>query len=1092
MIRLGYEVRADERRLVTAAALVAMALGGGQALVASAADALFLARVGVRQLGTVFALSSAALILVLGYVGAVADRRDRGRLLVGLALTAAATLCALAIGLGLAPRLVATATLVLGKQLAAALDLAFWVVIAERFDARQGRRLVPLLVAALGLGTALGAFAVAPLAHWVGARGVLGCGAVAYAVAAVAGLAIGSAEVRPLAAAAVERPRLTWSAGWRAVRGSPLARRLGAVVAVAGIFAPILYYLLGAAAARSYGDEAAIAGFLGQYRGVVQILTLSAAFLAPALLARTGVAPALLVAPVVAVAAAVALAISYELAVVAVAQASARIFDNAVQTPAEKLVQNLLPRQVRGRVHGFLDGVAKRAGAIAGGLAASALVVWWSGLAAVTVAVALAWLALAWRLRSDFADLAVAELASRRRRHDQDEPDAVAPLVDERSIQRLRADLGSDGDRRGLAIELVSQLGQRGKLVAARELAEAARRTGGVARLELLAALDRLPGEVAPADDRAVVAALLSIVDDGEAPAAERAAAVRALGRRVAAGRDEAAAIEPLTESADGALALAARLALARMAGGDRVDPIIDQELEAGGERRRLALAELRAEVDWLAGAAVAADGERSGSAHLVARAQLLLGGTRGDPEPEQLDAITAAIARCRRDGMISAPLVLLRAGARELAGRLVEARSSAQLQASALGLLAALGDPDNAGILARALGDPDEEVRRQAEVGLRALGGEALEVLLVAASFGRRVARNSALELLRDLRITSDALDHLIESELGEIDATTARIAALATLEAGPLLVRRLEERIAEAANTLFLAVEARLGEPAIGAAARQFLRARDPRARARALETLDTVLPRPLAARLLPPLDAGPLDQRSARAAARLGIEPVDREQATRAELSGVDPLARMLVVAALGSSGRASHREAIAAAAAEAAMTFDPISLIRRISGQPAAATREDPEEDEMPRSVETMMVLSQLPIFSELTTRQLADLADVVGWQSVSEGATLVREGEAGEAMYFVLAGRVEVTRGDGEERRSLVELGPGELFGEMALFEDAPRSATVTARERTQLGRISRHDFEELVEDVPGIALAICRVLSRRVRQANLG
>ena len=133
---------------------------------------------------------------------------------------------------------------------------------------------------------------------------------------------------------------------------------------------------------------------------------------------------------------------------------------------------------------------------------------------------------------------------------------------------------------------------------------------------------------------------------------------------------------------------------------------------------------------------------------------------------------------------------------------------------------------------------------------------------------------------------------------------------------------------------------------------------------------------------------------------------------------------------------------------------------------------------------------MMVLSQLPIFAELTTRQLAELAEVVRWQAAPSGTTIMAQGETGDAMYFVLSGRVKVELSAGEDAQRLGELGAGELFGEMALFEDDPRSATVATLERTRLGRIERADFEELVEDVPGIALAICRVLSRRVRELN--
>ncbi|HTM20152.1 MAG TPA: hypothetical protein VL172_06590, partial [Kofleriaceae bacterium] len=163
-------------------------MGAGVAVTTSAADALFLARAGSRHLGTLFALSSALLILVLGYVGAAADRGDRGRLLVTLALGAAAVVGLLGAGFELAPVPAAAVLLVAGKQVAAALDLAFWVLLAERVDARESRRLLPLLIAAEGVGTVAGSFAVGPLADHLGARGALAAGAALFACAAVPAL----------------------------------------------------------------------------------------------------------------------------------------------------------------------------------------------------------------------------------------------------------------------------------------------------------------------------------------------------------------------------------------------------------------------------------------------------------------------------------------------------------------------------------------------------------------------------------------------------------------------------------------------------------------------------------------------------------------------------------------------------------------------------------------------------------------------------------------------------------------------------------------------------------------------------------------
>ena len=84
------------------------------------------------------------------------------------------------------------------------------------------------------------------------------------------------------------------------------------------------------------------------------------------------------------------------------------------------------------------------------------------------------------------------------------------------------------------------------------------------------------------------------------------------------------------------------------------------------------------------------------------------------------------------------------------------------------------------------------------------------------------------------------------------------------------------------------------------------------------------------------------------------------------------------------------------------------------------------------------------------------------------------------------MYFLASGTLNVEVGGARVN----ELNAGEPFGEMAIFEDEQRSASVVAATRVRVGRIVRSDFEELVEDVPGIALAICRVLSRRVREAN--
>ncbi|HEY0476719.1 MAG TPA: hypothetical protein VGD37_04300 [Kofleriaceae bacterium] len=169
-------LRGDERRLVASAGLVFALASGGAAMAAAAADAMFLSSLGPAHLGGAVAASSALLAIVLAAVGGLVDRAERRRVLAGLAAASAIVLVALAALAGLWPRAVAAILMIGGKQLAAATDLAFWMVIAERLDARKSRRLLPVLAATGGAGAAAGAVLVVPLAGTLaayGARGVL-------------------------------------------------------------------------------------------------------------------------------------------------------------------------------------------------------------------------------------------------------------------------------------------------------------------------------------------------------------------------------------------------------------------------------------------------------------------------------------------------------------------------------------------------------------------------------------------------------------------------------------------------------------------------------------------------------------------------------------------------------------------------------------------------------------------------------------------------------------------------------------------------------------------------------------------------------
>ena len=92
-----------------------------------------------------------------------------------------------------------------------------------------------------------------------------------------------------------------------------------------------------------------------------------------------------------------------------------------------------------------------------------------------------------------------------------------------------------------------------------------------------------------------------------------------------------------------------------------------------------------------------------------------------------------------------------------------------------------------------------------------------------------------------------------------------------------------------------------------------------------------------------------------------------------------------------------------------------------------------------------------------------------------------------EGEAGDAMYLVESGRVRIFEGKSGRTKTLKEFGLGEFFGEMALVDDKPRSASAETIEETTLLVITRANFDAVVLQNPSMALILIQALSERIR-----
>ncbi len=103
-----------------------------------------------------------------------------------------------------------------------------------------------------------------------------------------------------------------------------------------------------------------------------------------------------------------------------------------------------------------------------------------------------------------------------------------------------------------------------------------------------------------------------------------------------------------------------------------------------------------------------------------------------------------------------------------------------------------------------------------------------------------------------------------------------------------------------------------------------------------------------------------------------------------------------------------------------------------------------------------------------------------------FKPVPAGTTIFREGEAGDAMYVILEGSVELRIGG----KTVDTLGPGEVFGEMALIEKAPRIATAIAKDACKLVHVPEKRFMFMVQQTPRFALQIMRVMADRLRRMD--
>ena len=136
-----------------------------------------------------------------------------------------------------------------------------------------------------------------------------------------------------------------------------------------------------------------------------------------------------------------------------------------------------------------------------------------------------------------------------------------------------------------------------------------------------------------------------------------------------------------------------------------------------------------------------------------------------------------------------------------------------------------------------------------------------------------------------------------------------------------------------------------------------------------------------------------------------------------------------------------------------------------------------------------------MLKNIPIFHELTRKEILEVDELLHERVYEAGEIVFEEGDPGHGIYIIVSGRLRADPSRELLKKTNLEFGPGDMVGELTLFDEGPRAATVVAVERTVTAALFQAEFSALLTKNKDIGVKVlvevARILSRRTRQLLL-
>ncbi len=1061
LIRRWFDIHEEEIGLFLWSLILLFLVRSSGILLNNYAETTFLKRYGVEYMPIVTMINAVMTFFLMGLMTGFMTRVPGARLLSRLFVFCGLSVAGLRAIIPLGIDLIYPALFMLKSQYEVLLALLFWNLANDLFNTRQSKRLFPLITAGGVVGQILGSFATPVVARWFHLDNLL----IVYVATAFSGAWAVHAMGRRFPTllfqqekGGEEKKKTNMVEEIKTllplIRSSLLFKILVVLTFMPNVVIPIMNYQFNFAVNEQFATESGLIAFFGYFRGVLNIVSLVILLFVGKLYDRFGLSVALMFHPFNYLLVFLTFLFRFDAVAAMYARMSSNIIRTTINIPATAVVTGLFPDSYRALVRPFLRGTVVRIGLFLG----SGLILISENLfhprylSLVAMPFVLAWLIMPFVLKRRYADILL----------DLIEDDRIDfRLLDEAQLEQVFRDKAVQ-DR--LLQRFMAEFGEN-RLWYARFLQSIA-----------FPGLDtHLLKAIGEETDNSVRLGLVRLLSD---QAGQEAMAV--FGRWIQEAESD--------------------LAVAMIDAGHRMSPTLFAPMNRQIFESKMPLA-VRAHA---AGALFAVDPERFGP---IIEGWL----SAGDKQTRHAGILAAGVCRDKRfetplQGLLSADdhtqLLALESlhalGATGLNDLVVHRLDDAdpRMRHDALEVFSIRDETDLKKVISL-LGDRSNAVRELAREKIRSAEYQNSQRLIKSLSLPRKRVRESLYELLSDMSIKDLDVFRFVASQaracyLLIIQADAVKI--LADSGICRLLETHLQERVWFTLQTTIrvLAVQDRSGRMNTVA---KGLFSSDKRQRANSLEAMDDILDKGTFRLLVPLLDdSSPVDQIQAgqlRFPNELKIptpsEVIDGLLKSRSWVS----LVLTLAIIEDGTVTPPPIERIDELVGHENVYVSQTAKRLQRRLTQRSLSQEQDMKTEPTIALTDKILYLRKIEIFSDLSINELAAIASVTEEVVYEELETVFHEGEKGDTLFLIVEGDVSVLKDlKGDNPFELDRIGAGDYFGEMALFGDDRRSATIQVRESARFLTLEKQEFQEIVREFPQIALHVCRVLTMRIRHLH--